>query len=273
VARRGTVGALLGSGLVAVTALGGAGGYGVGLLTAVERSAASSGAAAPLGEIQPSTPSSTPSPTPTPRKIKPDNTPALDASDLSYKTRTFTVKSMVKSQISVRVPANWGLTQPDPPKTGRFTDPTGKRWIRIEAGFTISRPPSASMAARIADLKHLSPDQMVQIISDTVDATYATLVYSNGSLRHRPLGRRRQRQLRRRDELHRPAPGQGRPDGGPRQGHHQRRTTRQPALTRRTGDRSAKVDLSTRPAPSGAFESHGVTPCAEWLESLCHKGF
>lgn len=177
-ARRGTVGALLGAGLVAVTALGGAGGYGVGLLTAVERSGASSGTAAPLGDLQPSTASPSPSSTSSPRKVKPDDSPALEASDLSYKTRTFTVKSVVKSQISVRVPANWGLTQPDPPKTGRFTDPTGKRWIRIEAGFTISRPPSASMAARIADLKHLSPDQMVKIISDTVDTTYATLVYS-----------------------------------------------------------------------------------------------
>jgi hypothetical protein len=172
------VGALLGAGLVAVTALGGAGGYGVGLLTAVERSGASSGTAAPLGDLQPSTASPSPSSTSSPRKVKPDDSPALEASDLSYKTRTFTVKSVVKSQISVRVPANWGLTQPDPPKTGRFTDPTGKRWIRIEAGFTISRPPSASMAARIADLKHLSPDQMVKIISDTVDTTYATLVYS-----------------------------------------------------------------------------------------------
>jgi hypothetical protein len=178
VARRGTVGALLVSGLVAITALGGAGGYGVGLLTAVERAGASSGTAAPLGDLQPSTPSPNPSPTTSPRKIKPDNSPALDASDLSYKTRTFTVKSVVRSEVSVRVPANWGLTQPDPPKTGRFTDSTGKRWIRIEAGFTISRPPSASMAARIEQLDHLSPDQMLQIISSTVDPTYATLVYT-----------------------------------------------------------------------------------------------
>jgi len=163
---------------VAVTALGGAGGYGVGLLTTGDRAAASSGTAAPLGDTQVSTPSPTPSPSPSPRKIKPDNSPALEASDLSYKTRTFTVKNMVKSEVSVRVPSNWRLTQPDPPTTGRFTDPTGKRWIRIEAGFTISRPPSASMAARIEQLQHLSPDQMLNLISSTVDNTYATLVYT-----------------------------------------------------------------------------------------------
>jgi hypothetical protein len=178
VARRGAVGALLGSGLVAITALGGVGGYGVGLLTTVERAGASSGTAAPLGDTQASTPSPTPSPSPSPRKIKPDNTAALEASDLSYKTRTFTVKNVVKSEVSVRVPTTWRLTQPDPPTTGRFTDPTGKRWIRIEAGFTISRPPSASMAARIEQLQHLSPDQMLHIISRTVVSNYATLVYT-----------------------------------------------------------------------------------------------
>ena len=178
VARRGMVGALLGSGLVAITALGGAGGYGVGLLTTGERASASSGTAAPLGAAQPSTPSATPSPTPTPREIKPDNSPALEASDLSYKTRTFTVRNVVTSEVSVRVPSNWRLTQPDPPTTGRFTDPSGKRWIRIEAGFTISRPPSASMAARIEQLQHLSPDQMLHVISRTADKNYATLVYT-----------------------------------------------------------------------------------------------
>jgi hypothetical protein len=177
VARRGTVGALLGSGLVAITALGGAGGYGVGLLTTAERSDASPGTAAPLGVTQPSTPSPSPSPTTPPREVKPDNSPALEASDLSYKARTFTVRNVYKSRVTVRVPADWRMTQPDPPLTARFSDPTGKRWIRIEAGFTISRPPAASMAARIEQLEHLPPDQMLSIISRTVRDKYATLVY------------------------------------------------------------------------------------------------
>ena len=65
-AGRGTVGALLVSGLVAVIAIGGAGGYGVGLSTTAERSDAATGAAAPLGSLQPLTPSPTVGSTPTP---------------------------------------------------------------------------------------------------------------------------------------------------------------------------------------------------------------
>jgi hypothetical protein len=180
VARRGTVSALLGSGLVAITALGGAGGYGVGLLTAVERSDAARGTAAPLGNVQPSTPtpSGTPSPTAKPREVVPDDSPPLDAAELSYKTKSFTVKYVYKSQVSARLPSGWGMTQPDPPRTARFTDPTGKRWIRIEAGFTIQRPPAASMQARIAELDRLPKDQMLKYISSTVEGTYATLVYT-----------------------------------------------------------------------------------------------
>jgi len=180
VARRGTVGALLGSGLVAITALGGAGGYGVGLLTAVDRSAAAAGTAAPLGTIRTSTstPSTTPSPTSTPRVIQPDNSPPLDATELRYKTRSFDVEYVYESQVSARVPSTWNMTRPDPPRTARFTDPTGKRWIRVEAGFTIQRPPAASMQARILELNRLPKDQMLKYISSTVEGNYATLVYT-----------------------------------------------------------------------------------------------
>ncbi len=177
-ARRGTVGALLGSGLVAITALGGAGGYGVGLLTAVDRSAAATGAAAPLGSIRPSTPSATPSPTETPREVVPDDSTPLDAADLRYKTRSFTVEYVYRSEVSARVPSNWNKTQPDPPRTARFTDPTGKRWLRIEAGFTIQRAPAASMQARMAELNRLSKAQMLTYLSSTVEGKYATLVYT-----------------------------------------------------------------------------------------------
>jgi hypothetical protein len=181
VARRGTVGALLGSGLVAITALGGAGGYGVGLLTAVERSDAATGtAAAPLGSIRPSTPSpsATPSPEEKPRTVVPDNSPPLDASDLRFKTRQFSVEYVYKSLLSARVPSNWNMTRPDPPRTARFTDPTGKRWLRVEAGFTIQRPPAESMQARIAELNRLSKAQALKYISTTVEGSYATLVYT-----------------------------------------------------------------------------------------------
>ncbi len=178
-ARRGTVGALLGSGLVAITALGGAGGYGVGLLTAVDRSDAATGTAAPLGNLRSTPdPSTSPSPTSTPREVQPDNSPPLDAADLSYKSRTFTVEYVYNSEVTARVPSKWAETQPDPPRTARFTDPTGKRWLRVEAGFSIQRPPAASMQARIADLDRLPKDQLVKYISSTVEGNYATLVYT-----------------------------------------------------------------------------------------------
>lgn len=168
--------AMLGAGLLTLAGVGGAGGYGVGLFLTKEPSLA--GTAVPLAVG--STPGTTPTPTPTepPRKVTYDDSPALDPDDLRYRSQTFEVKGVVRSRVSVRIPIGWGLTQPDPPKTGRFTDPTGKRWIRIEAGFTIKRPPSASMQARIADLNRLSPNQMVRLLSQTVDKRYATIAYT-----------------------------------------------------------------------------------------------
>lgn len=179
-ARRGTVGALLGTGLLAITALGGAGGYGVGLLTVVDRSAAAVGTAAPLRIVEPTTqtPSTTPTPTAKPRNVVPDNSPALEADDLRYKSRSFRVEYVYKSQLTARVPSLWNMTRPDPPRTARFTDPTGKRWLRIEAGFTIQRPPAASMQSRIAQLDTLPKDQLVTYLSRTVEGNYATLAYT-----------------------------------------------------------------------------------------------
>ncbi|WP_344209327.1 hypothetical protein [Kribbella sancticallisti] len=173
--------ALLGSGLLAVTLLGGAGGYGAGLLTTTG-TATAQGQAGPLAAVspQPSTPTASPTPTVIPKKIVPDNSPALQADDLYYKTRSFTATSVVRSSVSVRVPGNWTLTQPDPPTLGRFTDPTSKRWIRIEAGFTIRRPPAESMAARVKDLGSVPKNQQVTILSSEIDpkTQNATLVYT-----------------------------------------------------------------------------------------------
>jgi hypothetical protein len=168
--------AMLGAGLLTLAGVGGAGGYGVGLFLTKEPSLA--GTAVPLAAG--STPSTSISPTPTgpPRKVTYDKSPALDAADLRYKSQTFDVKSMVRSRVSVRIPNGWNLTQPDPPKTGRFTDPTGKRWIRVEAGFTITRPPSTSMLIRIAELNRLPANQMLHLISQRVEDRYATISYT-----------------------------------------------------------------------------------------------
>lgn len=126
-------------------------------------------------------PSATPStPSTPPRQIVPDDTKALQTDDLDYKIREFTATNVVRSDVRLKVPRNWGFTQPDPPKIGRYTDPTSKRWIRIEAGFTIRRPPAESMAQRLTELASVPAAQMLSIKSQTVnqDTKEATLAYT-----------------------------------------------------------------------------------------------
>jgi hypothetical protein len=72
------------------------------------------------------------------------------------------------------------MTQPDPKKEARFTDPLAKRWVRIEAGFTIQRPPAASMEQRIGWLGGTPRKQDLRILSKEVadDGRSATLTYA-----------------------------------------------------------------------------------------------
>jgi hypothetical protein len=182
VAGRGIGRALLSTGLLGAILLGGVGGYGLGLLTG-PAAAASKGVAAPLAATDTTTP-------PQPVQVKtpePDNTPPLETSDLTYRTREFTAIAAVTSKVSVRVPMNWRMTQPYPQIEARFTDATTKRWIRVEAGFTVRRPPAESMAARVAELKEGDPALALKIISqqsgtathdDGTPLTYSTLTYS-----------------------------------------------------------------------------------------------
>jgi hypothetical protein len=172
------VSALLTSGLVAMTAIGGAGGYAVGLWTTTEESAAATGTAVPLGGGPSAPPPVTTTPSSPLRVVHYDHSPALQVDDLRYKTRQLTVSNVVKSKVSVRVPLTWSFTQPDPPIYGRYTDPTRKRWIRVEAGFTVRRLPEESMQARIDDLKRLPTDQMLKIITHQVEGNQATLAYT-----------------------------------------------------------------------------------------------
>jgi hypothetical protein len=177
VAGRGVGRALLGSGLLAVTLLGGAGGYGLGLVTTDQQASAGT-AAAPLpgaSSTSPSTPSSTPT-----KSIVPDTTKPLQAEDIHYKTREFTVSSVLKSSVSVRVPSTWEMVLQDPPKEMRFNEPARKRYLRVQAGFSITRPPAASMAVKIGQLLDLPKDQLVSIKSHTTDPSTgnATLVYT-----------------------------------------------------------------------------------------------
>lgn len=180
---RGIGRALLGSGLLAVTLLGGAGGYGLGLLT-TEQQASAGITAAPLA---PSTSATVT--TPPPKKLIPDDSEPLRAEDLRYKTRDFTVSSELESRVKVRVPGNWDPALQDPPKEMRFNEPGRKRLIRVQAGFTIERPAEESMNLRIEVLKALPADKLVTIKSHQVDPVSqdATLVYTYAeklSLRH-----------------------------------------------------------------------------------------
>jgi hypothetical protein len=187
VAGRGIGRALLSTGLLGATLLGGAGGYGLGLLTG-PAAAASKGVAAPLEATRSTSTTSPPPPPPVQVKTpKPDNTPPLVERDLTYLTREFTAVAAVTSKISVAVPKNWRMTQPNPQIEARFTDPTTKRWIRVEAGFTVRRPTAESMAARVAELKQGNPAAELKIISqqsgtathdDGTPLTYSTLIYS-----------------------------------------------------------------------------------------------
>ncbi|GAB3943397.1 hypothetical protein GCM10029976_065960 [Kribbella albertanoniae] len=178
-ARRGT--ALLASGLVAMIAVGGAGGYGVGWLTALDRSTSATGKAMPLGQIKavtPQGPSSTPDPT-DPRIPIPDNSKPLRVNELSYQSQTFTVKGTLQSEMTLDLPDNWGYIAQDPPNNARFNEPIGKRWVRVESGFPLTRPPAVSMAIRAKKLLELPKNQHVTILSQVDDGDTATLTYKH----------------------------------------------------------------------------------------------
>ncbi|MEV6410976.1 hypothetical protein [Kribbella sp. NPDC051718] len=177
-AGRGVGRALLGSGLLAVTLLGGAGGYGLGLVTTGQQASAGT-TAAPLPGASAGTPSSTPSSTPS-RKLRRDDSEPLQADDIRYRTRVFDVSSVVRSHVSVRVPSRWEMTLQDPVKDMKFNEPERRRAVRVQGGFKITRPPEDSMKVRIGQFKALPADKMVSVLSHTVDPATknATLTYN-----------------------------------------------------------------------------------------------
>ncbi|TDD58491.1 hypothetical protein E1263_18885 [Kribbella antibiotica] len=176
-ARRGT--ALLASGLVAIVALGGAGGYGVGWLTAADSSVTATGKPLPLGQLSlPPTPAS-PTTTPVPvdsRKPVPDNSKALLVKDLTYRTHTFKVQGTLESEISLEAPDGWTYTPQTDRDTARFNE-TLKRYLRVQGGFPLTRPPAASMAALIKRLDKLDASQQVRYVDEVDDGDTATLIY------------------------------------------------------------------------------------------------
>lgn len=164
--------------LLAAAVVGGAGGYGVGELTASDRT----GVAGPRPSI-----SGTGNSEPVPVKTAVhDPTKALRSADLKYKKRDFVATKAVESRVTVQVPKTWAFTQPEADE-GRYTDPEHKRWIRVEAGFRPTQSPAAAMAQRIRDLGNVDPVQDLRIVDnrsgwvDHVEGTkvaYSTLTYT-----------------------------------------------------------------------------------------------
>ncbi|GAB2556097.1 hypothetical protein GCM10027269_06940 [Kribbella endophytica] len=166
---------LVSAGLVVITLAGAASGYGIGHLTEPKDQ--------PTGSAAPLRPSAEVTPTPTePLNIAvKDPTPGLKKSELRYKEREFVAEKIVRSQMTLDVPKNWHMTiSADPPDEARFTDPTGRRFVRVQAGFTIERPPAVSMAERIGQLEGTPYRQDLKIVSDQVaeDGRSATLTYT-----------------------------------------------------------------------------------------------
>ncbi|MFB6725516.1 hypothetical protein ACFCV3_35380 [Kribbella sp. NPDC056345] len=176
-ARRGT--AVLASGLMAMIAIGGAGGYGVGWLTALDRSVSATGKAMPLGQLTAVTPPPATKPTPDDsRKPQPDDSKPLRVDDLSYETQTFDVQGTLKSKITLKVPSDWTYSPQSDRNTARFNEANTKRWLRILSGFPLTRPPAASMAEKVAHLKALPANQHMTILSQVDDGDVATLTYT-----------------------------------------------------------------------------------------------
>lgn len=164
--------------LLVAAAVGVVGGYGVGELTDADRG----GGSGPAPSI-----SGTGGTEPTAVKTPvPDRTKALRSGDIVYQARTFDAQQAVRSRVRVQVPSGWHFTQPVKGE-GRYTDPTRKRWIRVEAGFTPSRRPADAMHQRIDELGAIDPAQDLQIVDtrsasaqhvDGTSITYSTLSYT-----------------------------------------------------------------------------------------------
>jgi hypothetical protein len=177
--------ALLGSGLLGVVLLGGAGGYGLGLVTTGQQASAGT-SAAPLAVAV--SPGGAPSTT-QPRKLVPDNSEPLHADEIHYRTREFTVTSVAASRVSVRVPRDWEMILLDPPKDMKFSEPERRRAVRVQGGFTISRSPALSLQARIKQFDALPADRMVSVRSHRVDPVTkdATLIYNYADIESNTL--------------------------------------------------------------------------------------
>lgn len=120
----------------------------------------------------PSVPSAPPSTQSLPKKTAvPDDTPGLDRDELTFRSVKFSVTKSPHPpvRVSLQVPEDWKI-QRDPAYTDevRYVDPTGKRWIRIESGFLIERPPVDSMSVLVGNLRSSQPyENDLRLLSQT----------------------------------------------------------------------------------------------------------
>jgi hypothetical protein len=144
-------------------------GYGVGRLTQ-PKLAVSTGRSEPMAGVP--VPSGSPSTPQPPKKTPiPDETAKLDPDELSFRTVEFGVTKPPhpRVRVNVQVPDDWQIQRdPQQPDEVRYVDPTGKRWIRIESGFLIERPPTDSMDILVANLRSSQPDENdLRVLSQT----------------------------------------------------------------------------------------------------------
>jgi hypothetical protein len=152
-----------------VAVIGALGGYAAGRLT--QPGPGAGGTPEPMAAA-PSVPSAPPTTPALPKKTPvPDETSALDPDELSYRTVEFSVNKPPHPpvRVNVRVPTDWKI-QRNPAYTDevRYVDPTGKRWIRIESGFLIERPPIDSMNILVGNLRSSQPfENDLRLLSQT----------------------------------------------------------------------------------------------------------
>jgi len=90
----------------------------------------------------------------------PSKKAALDASELDYKTETFSVRTAPNPsvRVSLRAPRGWRFSDnAAEPQEVRFVDPTNERALRVESGFTRDNSTSDAMALHFARLKASQP--------------------------------------------------------------------------------------------------------------------
>lgn len=139
--------------VLASAVIGVGGGYAAGVVTEPDVPGAS-GQPGPLpgnsGQAVPTAKPSTRTVTPVP-----DDTSPLSA-DIVFRRRTFEVQSALRSEISLHAPGDWRQTEPRDDRE-QFTDPLGKRWLRVESGFNPLRPPADSRTAKMEMLRGTEP--------------------------------------------------------------------------------------------------------------------